>query len=84
MDASLLGYMGLSLDEAAARARDIAATCRRHGGELTVCYHNSTLPGVRQRDHYRNLARDLAVGDTSAPPTPVAMAPALAAAARDR
>jgi hypothetical protein len=59
MDATLMGYMTLDLDAAARRAQSIVDQCRRHGGQAIVCYHNSTLPGRRQRDHYRHLVDSL-------------------------
>jgi hypothetical protein len=66
MDASLLGYMGLSLDQAMARARQVAAVVRQQNADVVVCFHNSALPGSRQRSRYRNLVRALA----SPGPTP--------------
>jgi hypothetical protein len=60
MDASLLGYMGLSLDQATTRAKRVVDECRLHAGDAVICYHNSTLPGSKERAHYRRLVRDLA------------------------
>ena len=59
MDATLLEYMHLGADEAAAKARGIVDVCRRHGGEAVVLYHNSTLPEPRMRRHYRELVEAL-------------------------
>ena len=59
MDTSLFGYMGLDLDEAARRTRDIVDACRRHRGDAVVLYHNDTLAGGRQQARYRHLVEDL-------------------------
>jgi hypothetical protein len=59
MDATLLEYMALGLDDAASRARAVVDACRRHGGDAVVLYHNSSLPGARLKAHYRDLVADL-------------------------
>ncbi len=59
MDATLLEYMHLAADEAAARTRGVVDVCRRHGGDAVVLYHNSTLPEPRMRRHYRELVEEL-------------------------
>lgn len=55
MDATLLTYMSLGLDEAVSRAGAIADACRLHEGDATILYHNHTLHTRRLRDHYRTL-----------------------------
>ena len=75
MDATLLGYMGLDLDAASDRAIEVVGACRRHGGQATICYHNSTLPGARQQRHYRDLARELAIGSATMSESPVRSGP---------
>jgi hypothetical protein len=59
MDASLFGYMGLSPDQALARTKRIIDASRQHGGEAVICYHNSTLPGARERAYYLRLVAEL-------------------------
>lgn len=59
MDGTLFEYLGLDLDEAAARARAVVDTCRWHGGDAVLLYHNATLAGARQRAHYRELVEEL-------------------------
>lgn len=65
MDASLFGYMGLDLDEAASHACAIVDTCRRRAGDAVVLYHNDTLAGDRARAHYRDLVAQVARTDTA-------------------
>jgi hypothetical protein len=60
MDATLLGYMGLGLDEASERLRRIADACRREGGDVVLLYHNDILARTPVRAHYQELVEDLA------------------------
>ena len=60
MDGTLLEYMGLDLDQAAAQTRAIVQTCRPQGGEATLLYHNHTVAGRRPAAHYRDLVARLA------------------------
>jgi hypothetical protein len=62
MDATLLGYLGLSLEEAASVARDIVAVCRRHRGDAVVLYHNDSLWSPRRQAHYRELVAEIMGG----------------------
>ena len=55
MDASLFGYMGLGLEEAARRTCAVVDTCRRHRGDAVVLYHNDTVASARQQVQYRDL-----------------------------
>lgn len=59
MDGTLFEYMGLGLDEAASQARAIVDSCRLHGGDAVLLYHNHTVAGVRQAAHYRDLIERL-------------------------
>ncbi len=59
MDATLFAHLGLELDDAARRTRAVVAVCRRHRGDAVLLYHNSSLPGARQRAHYRDLVAEL-------------------------
>jgi hypothetical protein len=59
MDGTLFEYMGLGPNDAAARVRAVVDTCRWHGGDAVLLYHNTTLAGARQRAHYRKLVEDL-------------------------
>lgn len=59
MDVTLFEYLALGLNEAAALARTIVASCRRAQGSAVVLYHNSSLAGDRDRAHYRELVEDL-------------------------
>lgn len=59
MDASLFGYMGLDVAEAARRTREIVGICRRHAGDAVVLYHNDTVAGARPQGEYRELVEDL-------------------------
>jgi peptidoglycan/xylan/chitin deacetylase (PgdA/CDA1 family) len=59
MDWTLFEYMGLDLDDAAARARAVVEVCRWHGGDAVLLYHNAMLAGARQRAHYRELVEEL-------------------------
>ncbi len=59
MDATLLEYMHLGADEAAARTRALVDVCRRHGGDAVLLYHNTTLPEPRMQRHYRELVEAL-------------------------
>jgi hypothetical protein len=60
MDATLVYYMDLDLDEAAARTRAIVDICRRHNGDAVLLFHNSSLAGARQRAFYHELVATLA------------------------
>jgi hypothetical protein len=60
MDATLYEYLELGLDDAAGKAREIVAACRRHQGDAVILYHNSSIVGARARSHYRNLIEELA------------------------
>lgn len=59
MDVTLLAYLGLDGSSVRCRVRDIVRRTRDHGGEATMCYHNSTI--VRRRDQagYRQLIHSL-------------------------
>jgi peptidoglycan/xylan/chitin deacetylase (PgdA/CDA1 family) len=59
MDATLLEYMALDLDDAALHARAIVDACRRYQTDAVVLYHNSSLPGFAEREHYRRLVSQL-------------------------
>ena len=59
MDTTLVGYMGLDLDEATSRVRAIVDECRMHGGDAVLLYHNNTLPGDAFDRHYRELVDSL-------------------------
>lgn len=59
MDASLFGYMGLDLEEAARRTCIVVDACRRHRGDAVVLYHNDTLASARQQAQYRDLLDEL-------------------------
>ena len=61
MDTTLVGYMGLDLEEAASRVRAIVDECRLHGGDAVLLYHNNTLPGNVFDRHYRELVDSLLV-----------------------
>lgn len=60
MDTTLVEYLGLSAPEADARTRAIVATCRRHGGDAVLLFHNDSLAGDRSRARYRALIDELA------------------------
>ena len=60
MDATLLGYLGLDFDDAAARIRRIAGACRREAGDAVLLYHNDTVAPASARAHYQELIEDLA------------------------
>jgi peptidoglycan/xylan/chitin deacetylase (PgdA/CDA1 family) len=59
MDTTFLAYMGLDLDEAAARTLDVVRRCRRHGGDAVLLFHNSSLAGDGRRASYRDLVAAL-------------------------
>lgn len=59
MDATLLGYLGLGLDDAAARLRCVADQCRLVGGDAVLLYHNDTLARSATQAHYRELVEEL-------------------------
>jgi hypothetical protein len=56
MDVALLPEAGGSLDAAHRVATDLAASCRRHGGCLTILWHNNTLlRSAREQRWYASL-----------------------------
>jgi hypothetical protein len=56
MDVALLPEAGGSLDAAAQVVLDLAASCRRHGGCLTILWHNNTLlRSAREQRWYAEL-----------------------------
>jgi hypothetical protein len=59
MDATLVGYLGLDLDEATRRIEAIVEECRIHEGDAVLLYHNNTLPGDRFERHYLELVDSL-------------------------
>jgi len=61
MDGTLFEYMGLGLDEAASQTRAIVDSCRLHGGDAVLLYHNHTVAGARPAAHYRDLVERLVV-----------------------
>lgn len=62
MDTSLVEYVGLSPDDAAARVRTIVNACRRRQGDAVLLFHNNLLLGTRLQGQYRELIDDLAQG----------------------
>ena len=59
MDATMFGYMGLQLSQAASVARAVVRACRRHRGDAVLLYHNDSLWDARRRRHYRELVDDV-------------------------
>jgi hypothetical protein len=59
MDATLFGYLGMDVDRAGARARDIVGMAQRMGTDAVLCYHNSSLATSGRRVHYRSLVNDI-------------------------
>jgi hypothetical protein len=55
MDRTLSEYMGLSPDAALGAVADIARQCRRHGGTLSLLWHNNALVTARQKREYDRL-----------------------------
>jgi hypothetical protein len=55
MDQSLLLYMGLAAEEAIEAARGLAGTTRRHGGELVILWHNTSLLTRADRGLYERV-----------------------------
>jgi hypothetical protein len=53
MDGSLFQYMGLSGDAAREKVVELAASCRRHDGRLTLLWHNSGFISKREKRWYR-------------------------------
>jgi hypothetical protein len=60
MDATMFGYMGLTPEGAIDHAREAVATCRTHGGDAVILYHNDSVAGSRARAHYIDLVGELA------------------------
>ncbi len=60
MDATLFGYLGLGLDEAASRTRTIVDACRRHRGDAVLLYHNDSLWGRHGGRTTRDLVEEIA------------------------
>jgi hypothetical protein len=60
MDGTLFGYMRLGRGAAAEQALRIARECRRHGGTLTILWHNSSIPTDADRRWYERLVPELA------------------------
>ena len=59
MDGSLTSYMHLEAGDASRRVRSLARTCRRHGGDAVLLYHNDAVAGARERHRYSELLEDL-------------------------
>ena len=59
MDTTLVGYLGLDLDDATRRIEAIVEECRIHEGDAVLLYHNNTLPGDRFERHYLELVDSL-------------------------
>ncbi len=60
MDQALFKYMGLSSHVAFESVLELARECRRYDGTLTLIWHNSSLPGARQKHWYERLVASLA------------------------
>jgi hypothetical protein len=60
MDATLFEYLRLSPSDAASKACDIIAACRRHNGDAVILYHNSSLVGTQRRSHFRDVLEEFA------------------------
>lgn len=52
MDATLFGYQSLDHDRALSKTRSLVDTCRRHGGDAVLLYHNGVVGGTRFRAQY--------------------------------
>jgi hypothetical protein len=59
MDGTLFGYMRLGRSAAAERTLRIAGECRRHGGTLTILWHNSSILTTADRRWYERLVAAL-------------------------
>jgi hypothetical protein len=59
MDVTLSGYLGLSPDAARTAVLDVAAACRRHGGQLVLLWHNNEVARRVDQDWYRSLVGEL-------------------------
>ncbi|HEU4671547.1 MAG TPA: hypothetical protein VFS32_01475 [Candidatus Limnocylindrales bacterium] len=60
MDATLLGYDHLPIEDAITRGAAIVNACRRHRVPAVVLVHNSSVAGTRLRARYRELIAELA------------------------
>ena len=60
MDGTLFEYMRLAPDAALDQALAVAAECRRHGGTLTLLWHNNVLMTARHRRWYETLVAAVA------------------------
>lgn len=58
-DVTLIGYMGLSLEEAIQRTSDLHATCRGFQGDFTLLWHNHNLVSRGQKYAYLQLTEEL-------------------------
>jgi hypothetical protein len=59
MDATLFEYMRLSRDAALGSVLALARECRRYGGVFSLLWHNSSLPGARDKRWYQDLVGTL-------------------------
>jgi hypothetical protein len=60
MEVTLIGILGLQPAEGVARAIELQAACKRHGGDFTILWHNDSLVSKRQRAAYVDLLDQLA------------------------
>jgi hypothetical protein len=62
MDVTLLQRMADTLPERIAGVREMARRTRRHGGRLSLLWHNSSLETGAMKATYRALVEDLFPG----------------------